>query len=176
LGHSCGTCLEFDGGSAGQLLKEAGVTSDGEARPYVVVGVDGSRESAAALRWAGRYAAVAGASVRAVLAWHYPTVVSGPPVGLTPTAVSDEVKERLTATLAEAIAEAAPPPGVHIDAEIHYGHPVAVLVEQSSRADLLVVGRNGHGAFVGMLFGSVTQHCVAAAECPVVVVHDPPVG
>jgi nucleotide-binding universal stress UspA family protein len=153
------------------------MTSDGDTRPYVVVGVDGSGESVAALRWAGRYAAVAGASVRAVLVWHYPTVAGMPPVGLTPTAVSDEVKERLTATLAEAIAEVAPEaPGVHIDAELHYGHPAAVLIEQSNRADLLVVGRNGHGAFVGMLFGSVTQHCVATAECPVVVVRDRPLG
>lgn len=43
------------------------MASDNDARPAVVVGVDGSDESVAALRWAARYAAAAGASVRAVL-------------------------------------------------------------------------------------------------------------
>jgi nucleotide-binding universal stress UspA family protein len=149
------------------------MTSDNDARPVVVVGVDGSDESVAALRWAARYSAAAGASVHAVLVWHYPTAASVPPVGRTPPAVEGEVEEHITATLSEAIAKAAPDmPDVPIASEIRYGHPAQVLVEESGQADLLVVGRSGHGAFIGMLVGSVSQHCVAAAECPVVVVRD----
>ena len=147
------------------------MTSDNDARPLVVVGVDGSDESVSALRWAARYAAAAGASVRAVLAWHYPTAASVPPVGTTPPSVESEVEEHIMATLTEAIAKVAPDvPDVPIVSEIRYGHPAQVLVEESGQADLLVVGRRGHGAFIGMLVGSVSQHCVAAAECPVVVV------
>ena len=56
------------------------MTGDAGARPLVVVGVDGSEESVQALRWAARYGAATGASVRAVLAWHYPTAASVPPV------------------------------------------------------------------------------------------------
>ena len=51
-----------------------------------------------------------------------------------------------------------------------YGHPAQALIEASKEADLLVVGRHGHGAFTGMLLGSVSIHCVTGAFCPVVVV------
>jgi nucleotide-binding universal stress UspA family protein len=54
--------------------------------------------------------------------------------------------------------------------EVAYGHPSQVLVEKSKTADLLVVGNRGHGAFTGMLVGSVSIHCVTNAVCPVVVV------
>jgi len=54
------------------------MTSEGKAE-CVVVGVDGSAESATALAWAARYAKAIGATVRAVLAWHYPTAASGAP-------------------------------------------------------------------------------------------------
>jgi nucleotide-binding universal stress UspA family protein len=147
------------------------MTGDEDARPLVAVGVDGSEESVAALRWAVRYAAATGASVRAILAWHYPTAASVPPVGHAPPSVTREVEEREAAALAEAVAKAAlDGPAEPIESEIRYGHPAQVLIEESRHADLLVVGKSGHGAFVGMLVGSVTQHCVAAAECPVVVV------
>jgi len=153
------------------------MTGNGDARPLVVVGVDGSEESVAALRWAAHYAAAAGASVRAIQVWHYPTAASVPPVGLAPPSVSSDVEERITAALAEAVAKAAPDASAEpIHSEIRYGHPAQVLIEQSRHADLLVVGRSGHGAFVGMLVGSVSQHCVAAAECPVVVVRDRAAG
>jgi nucleotide-binding universal stress UspA family protein len=149
------------------------VTSDRGTRPIVVVGVDGSEESVAALRWAARYAVAAGASVRAVQAWHYPTAASVPPVGIAPAAVSGEVEEHIKASIAEAVAKAAPDaPDLHIESEIRYGHPAQVLIEESGSADLLVVGKRGHGGFLGMLLGSVSQHCVNAAQCPVVVVRD----
>ena len=51
-----------------------------------------------------------------------------------------------------------------------YGHPAQALIEASREADLLVVGSHGHGAFTGMLVGSVSIHCVTNAFCPVVVV------
>jgi len=153
------------------------MTGDAGARPLVVVGVDGSEESVQALRWAARYGAATGASVRAVLAWHYPTAASVPPVGLTPPTVESEVEQRITAALADAVAKAGPDASAgQVESQVRYGHPAQVLIEESRQADLLVVGRSGHGAFVGMLVGSVSQHCVAAAECPVVVVRERPAG
>ena len=50
-----------------------------DQRGLVVVGVDGSAHSVAALDWAARYAAATGATVRAVFAWHYPTAAGLPP-------------------------------------------------------------------------------------------------
>jgi nucleotide-binding universal stress UspA family protein len=134
----------------------------------VVAGVDGSEESAAALKWAAAYAAATGARLRAVLAWHYPAAVGPAPVGVAPAAVSDEVRASMAEALAKAIAAAAP--GADVEQQIGYGHPAEVLISQSQEADLLVVGNRGHGKFTGMLVGSVSIHCVTHAHCPVVVV------
>jgi nucleotide-binding universal stress UspA family protein len=138
-------------------------------RGLVVVGVDGSEQSVAALHWAARYAAATGAAVRAVLAWHYPTVAGQPPTGQAPHPVTEQTEQSKLDTLADAISQAFPG-GAGIEARVSYGHPAQVLIDQSKEADLLVVGSHGHGAFTGMLVGSVSIHCVTSAYCPVTVV------
>jgi nucleotide-binding universal stress UspA family protein len=50
----------------------------------------------------------------------------------------------------------------------------AVLVAESERADLLVVGHRGHGGVTGVVLGSVALHCVSHAHCPVTVVRRAP--
>jgi nucleotide-binding universal stress UspA family protein len=142
----------------------------GSQRPTVVVGVDGSEESVAALRWAAEYSAGTGAAVTALMAWHFPTAAAVPPVGTAPPAVRSEAEEHIRSALDEAIGKAQASAGGAIEGVIRYGHPAQVLIEESRQADLLVVGRKGRGGFVGMLLGSVSQHCVNAAECPVVVI------
>ena len=134
----------------------------------VVVGVDGSPESVAALKWAAAYGAATGARLRAVMAWHYPAAAGTAPVGVAPAAISEEVRQQMIETLAKAVAEAAA--DAEIEQQIGYGHPAQVLIDQSADADLLVVGNRGHGAFTGMMVGSVSIHCVTHAHCPVVVV------
>jgi nucleotide-binding universal stress UspA family protein len=44
------------------------------------------------------------------------------------------------------------------------------LAEASRQADMVVVGPNGHNALLGMLLGSVSNHLILHAACPVVVV------
>ena len=61
-------------------------------------------------------------------------------------------------------------PGVSIQAVVIEGNAAPVLTKASQGADLLVVGSRGHAEFVGMLLGSVSEHCVVHAHCPVVVV------
>jgi nucleotide-binding universal stress UspA family protein len=50
------------------------------------------------------------------------------------------------------------------------GNAAQVLLDASDGADLLVVGSRGHGGFTEALLGSVSQHCVHHAHCPVVVI------
>jgi nucleotide-binding universal stress UspA family protein len=60
-------------------------------------------------------------------------------------------------------------PAVDVRISISKGSPAKVLIDMSQGADLMVVGSRGHGGFAGMLLGSVSQHVVAHAACPVVV-------
>lgn len=144
--------------------------SPGQPAPHVVVGVDGSAESIEALRWAARYAAATGATISAVHAWHYPP--AGPaPAARPPQGITDEIREMMQQTLDAAVSQVfgtATPENV--DTKVAYGHPAMVLVTEAEGADLLVVGNRGHGAFHGMLLGSVSIHCVTTAPCPVVVI------
>ena len=144
---------------------------NGEARELVVVGVDGSEESIAALSWAQRYASALGATVRAVAAWHYPAAAGPAPVGVAPQPIRAEAEQHVRDGLTAAIAKAYPDAQAdQVETRVVYGHPAQVLLDESDDADLLVVGHRGRGAFTGMLVGSVSTHCVTHATCPVVVV------
>ena len=141
-------------------------------RESVVVGIDGSRESARALAWAARYAQATGATIRAVLAWHYPAQVGSAPTGVAPASVTQEVEESrhdlMDSEIAKVLGDS---PQVAIERTVVYGHPAQVLIDESRAADLLVVGSRGRGGFKGMLLGSVSTNCVTHASCPVTVVH-----
>jgi len=131
----------------------------------VVVGVDGSPASKDALRWALRYARVTGTTVRAVTAWHYPYSFAW--MALPEVDLEGGTQRALKETIDEV---AAAYPDVAVNPEVVEGVPPSVLITAARDAELLVVGSRGHGAFAGMLLGSVSQHCVHHATCPVVVV------
>jgi len=79
------------------------MTTEGKTE-LVVVGVDGSPASEAALAWAARYAHAIGARLQAVLAWHYPSAAGAPPVGVAPASVTSEVEQSRYEILDKAIA------------------------------------------------------------------------
>jgi nucleotide-binding universal stress UspA family protein len=140
--------------------------------PRVVVGVDGSPSSISALRWAIRQAGLTGAAVDAVIAWHYPVVVGGG-FGVVPMATAGgfDFSENAEKVLAGAIDAACDPGGVvPVRACVVEGNAAQVLLDAADGADLLVVGSRGHGGFTEALLGSVSQHCVHHACCPVVVI------
>lgn len=136
--------------------------------PRVVVGLDGSAESARALERAAAEAALLGGEVVAVAAYSPGSYWSDVYDVVIPPAERLEADAR---TGAEAMVEAAAlPEGVPVRVETGQGPAGDVLVRAAQGAELLVVGGHGQGAIRGMLLGSVALHCVVAGPCPVVVV------
>jgi nucleotide-binding universal stress UspA family protein len=151
----------------------AGITKDA---PRIVVGVDGSPSSRAALRWAVRQAVLTDGTVDAVMAWHAPIVVQG--YAWTPVYVDEaarDVAEHARKTLDAVIGdEVEPAERYRVTGLVINGHPADVLLDASAGADLLVVGSRGHGAFADALLGSVGRHCVHHAHCPVLIMRGEP--
>jgi nucleotide-binding universal stress UspA family protein len=131
----------------------------------IVVGVDGSPTSISALRWAIRQGRLTGARVDAVTAWRYPATFADPTL-IDSTDYEDDARRILTQTIAEN------PSGneVQVRPLVMFGHPAQVLLDAADGADLLVVGSRGHGGFTEAMLGSVGQHLVHHAPCPVVII------
>jgi nucleotide-binding universal stress UspA family protein len=142
-----------------------------EKPPRIVVGVDGSASSLAALRWAVHQAELTGGTVDAVVAWQMPATMTG--FGFAPVAVADgsEVEQTAQRILDQLVSKVARPEGGPAVRRLAVqGFPAPVLLGASVGADLLVLGSRGHGGFSGALLGSVSQHCVRHARCPVVII------
>jgi len=141
----------------------------------IVVGVDGSDGSTAALEFAAEEAALREAPLRIVAAWDVPAAVYGS--GFTP-AVDAGTLEALGGRMQELAKEAAETakklqPSIEVEAAAVAGQPADVLLERAAGAGLIVVGRRGLGGFKTLLLGSVSQQVVHHATCPVVVVNEP---
>jgi nucleotide-binding universal stress UspA family protein len=123
----------------------------------VVVGVDGSRASMAALRWAVEEARLRGAVLETVHVFENTPVWR---LSVHPQE-RDEPVEHFS--------------DVEVDAVmVEDRHPERVLVERAQGADMLVVGSRGLGDVSQMLLGSVSHHCAVHAPCPLVIIHTPP--
>ena len=137
----------------------------------IIVGVDGSQSSKAALAWAVGQAELTGAIVDAVIAWHYPIAFGGAPfapIGSLMDADFAGTAERVVnAAISETVDLSSP---VKVSAAVREGNAAQVLLAEADDADLLVVGSRGHGGFAEALLGSVSQHCVHHAACPVVII------
>jgi nucleotide-binding universal stress UspA family protein len=147
------------------------MTESSTAAGRIVVGVDGSDCSKAALRWAMTQARLTGASIEAIHAWHAPGT-SGAGYGwATAATVGDSVNAEAAKVLDETIAEVSArlDHPVAVLARAMPGPPTQVLLHAADGASLLVVGSRGRNGFTGMLLGSVSQQCAEHAPCPVVV-------
>lgn len=136
----------------------------------VVVGVDGSPGSRKALVWGAAEAASHGAKLVALNVWERTlpapgASVSAPEHGLADTghlSAEDLVKE-----IKDALGDTPP---LVVQPSVKEGNAAKVLIEHSSKADLLVVGTRGRGGFRGLVLGSVSQHVAGYARCSVTVV------
>lgn len=137
----------------------------GRAR-RIVVGIDGSEPSKAALRWALDQAVLTGATVHAVAAWEYPSLY-----GWFAPMVDEGFEQAARRTLAAEVNEiVGPQRAVKVRESLVLGHAAEVLLEAAEDADLLVLGSRGRGTFARTLLGSVSTRCAAHGVCPVVIV------
>ncbi len=149
-------------------------TGTSGARGPVVVGVDGSVGSAAALSFAFATAELRGAPLMAVHCWQVPVLDGLPPRydeldGVTtPRVVREE--RRLRDWLAPYRAEH---PEVPVEAVVLSERAAPALLRQSENAQLVVVGSRGHSRLTEMVLGSTGQELVARSSAPVVVVPPP---
>ncbi|GAA2773139.1 universal stress protein [Saccharopolyspora taberi] len=132
----------------------------------VVAGIDGSEESVSALRWAAEYVERVGGILHAVTIWHQP-VQFGYRLPTPDTELERRARQSLDSTVEAVRGEF---PGVDIRPRLVRGQVIDEFVGMSEQADLLVLGNKGHGAFTGMMVGSVALKLVHHAKCPVVVV------
>lgn len=142
------------------------MTEASGSRGRVVVGVDGSPQSVAALRYARTLADALGHDLEAVGAWQIHTTFEQ----YAPTNWDPEADAR--AVVDDAVKEAfgdAAPEGFTVRMEM--GVPSQVLINASEGAALIVVGTRGRGGFKGMLLGSVSSSVASHAKCPVVIAH-----
>jgi nucleotide-binding universal stress UspA family protein len=141
-------------------------TTDGGNPPKIVVGIDGSEASLAALDWAAGQAALTSSPLEILATWDWPVTYGW----AVPLPQEYDPQESVQKTLDEAAdGVRSRYPDIEVTTTALQGHPAPVLVEASKGAKLLVVGSRGHGEFVGMLLGSVGEHCAAHAHCPVLV-------
>lgn len=137
----------------------------------IVVGIDGSDVSRRALRLALDEAALRGTRVRAIHAWSaaWPVPLTGagfvPPVDPEPLRLAAETVLRETI---EAVAGAEGEPA--LERALVEGPPGDAIVDSAAEAELIVVGHSRHGALGALVLGSVSEHVLRHARCPVLVV------
>ncbi|MDQ2755702.1 MAG: universal stress protein [Actinomycetota bacterium] len=138
----------------------------------VVVGVDGSDASLAALRWASFVAEATDSSLDVVAVWQPTTAfgLMGEGWGALPTDWDPDAvtREALEQAMASVFGDDVP---LTCESRVIEGNIAQVLLETSADARMLVVGSRGHGGFASLLLGSVSAACAEHATCPVLVIH-----
>lgn len=137
----------------------------------VVVGVDGSDSSAAAIDFAFEFASRRGRDLLAVHAW-----ADMPIEALAPAQHWDynwnQVRAESEAVIAQCLAgHQETHPDVHVERHVSFHGPAQALLDVADDAALLIVGSHGRGALRRALLGSVSHAVLHQAPCPVAVIH-----
>lgn len=136
----------------------------------IVVGIDNSDASIAALEWAINEAKLRNCHLDVVVSWDYPIMAAAEPV-MVQTPDRDLLVNSARVT-AERVATNVGLASAGIDYSVHTpeGRPGEELVAMAADADLLVVGTHGSGTFKQLILGSVSNYCSHHSTCPVVLV------
>jgi nucleotide-binding universal stress UspA family protein len=139
----------------------------------IVVGIDASSHSMAALNWAMREAAAHNTPLTVVTV---EVVVASGWGGSQVYGADFELRDKAQKAAEEAVANAAKELGADAPASVTVkallGQPAEQLLNEAKDADQLVVGRRGIGGFSRLMLGSVTSQIVHHADCPVTIVPD----
>jgi nucleotide-binding universal stress UspA family protein len=145
------------------------MSPSGPSRGWIVVGVDGSEPSQAALRWAATEAHRRGLGLQVVTCWSYPMLPWGP---YQPPLSGDEFAAEAQKAAEAEVEKVLGEDRGSLDVEISVVEGAASLrlLDWDNAADMIVVGSRGRGGFAGLLLGSVSEHLAEHARCPVVII------
>ena len=135
----------------------------------IVVGIDGSQSSINALTWALHEAKRHSAAVHVVHVWSLPLAVD--PMGGVIFSPVEEFRSATEGVLKHTLETVKSFVGdTKITSTVEHGSASQHLLDAASTADMVVVGRRGHGGFLGLLIGSVAEQIAHHAKCPAVIV------
>ncbi len=138
----------------------------------MVVGVDGSAGSRAAIRWAVREALLVPSRIDAVVAWQSSAVRGTAAThAAVPSRTIDDERDAVAADVEAAVRQEVGGAD-HVAVELHvvHGTPARVLTQLARDADLLVIGGQSRGHIQSRLPWSTGQRILRDCACPVVVV------
>lgn len=111
--------------------------------------------------------------VDVIHAWHFTPMVD--PMGIAVIPPTAEMQAAAKVMLDNVMKKVERERGsVQVNEIVAQGSPATMLMQAAKDAEMVVVGRRGHGGFVGLLLGSVATQVVHHAPCPVVVVSAKP--
>lgn len=129
-------------------------------RHHVVVGTDGSPQSAAAVVFAAERAATASAALEIVTCTGEHPAVDADRVRASAATVARSAADQVSSAYRDLV----------VTTRVEDAAAERILVDASVDAGMVVVGTRGRGAFPGLLLGSVSHAVIYGAHCPVAVV------
>ena len=148
----------------------------------IIVGVDGSDQSDAAIRWAATEAVMHNAPLTLLYVAPPGVAVWGMGYAMAPLPYDygkieeEEGKRILEAARVTASAAVSTDTPIRVDTDFVFGSPMSTLIDATKDAKMIVVGSRGHGAWQRAALGSMSSALVHHAHCPVTVIHDPTEG
>lgn len=140
----------------------------------ILVPTDGSEYTKAAVRKAMELAKLSGGKVTALYVLDQ-TILTNMPMDTAVMNVYNTL-EKEGKSAVDFVQELGTQEGVKTTVSIKEGAPVKVILEESAKYDIIVMGTLGRTGMSKLLMGSVAERVVRASQCPVLVVRAPEVG